>query len=217
MPRLIPSMEPEAPRDYVDFVVGQIPMVRAEAARLIGGDPQADQVYNQALMDVAGRWHQFTWQRRFSHRDNRADFLRRRLRARAEQWREDRIYPVDVVHVPNAATATFEVTSPAATWAASSAPFRETSPVGASSPVRAISPAQSRAYRPVGAADTVARQMAPLLPATVRTQAAPVAEAEIAWEHAYRRYRMWRLALRCAAVAFVVGEITHFMSGIGSP
>lgn len=198
MQKLIPPMDSEPPRDYVDFVVGNMAMLQAEATRLVGGDRHADQVYTQALIDVAGRWRRLSWQRRISHRDTTADFLRRRLLARAEQWREDRIYPVEVVSVP----------TPGAFQPASQAIYQPAAQ-------DRLWPSTVPAGAPAAAPESVAHRMAPLLPATVRADAAPVADAGIAWEHAYRRNRLWRLGLRCAAVALVVGEIVHFMSGLG--
>lgn len=233
MQKLIPPMDSEPPRDYVDFVVGNMPMLQAEANRLVGGDRHADQVYSQALIDVAGRWRRLSWQRRFSHRDTTADFLRRRLVARAEQWREDQIFPVEVVSVPTApqfqpaSHGSFRPHSPGSLRPATDAAFRphfyaafQPATHAAFQPDRyaAFQPAAVGATGPAAAPaavpDSVAYRMAPLLPATVRADAGSLAVAGIAWEHAYRRNRMWRLGLRCAAVAFVVGEIVHVMSGL---
>jgi hypothetical protein len=96
MPYLIPPMDPEPPADYVAFVAGRLATLPGEAARLIGpaGDP--DEIYLQALADVAGRWRRLrllSWWRR---RDAVGEFLSRRLAALAKQWRDEQIYPVDV-------------------------------------------------------------------------------------------------------------------------
>lgn len=205
MPNLIAPMEPEAPQDYVDFVVRTVVMLRTEATRLVGGDRRGEQVYTQALIDVAGRWQLLRWQHRFSHRDAATDFLRRRLLARAQQWREDQIYPVEVLAEPT--TSPFVAAAPATVPAERSAALYAPAPAAFHPRTYPVAPAATP--------DTVARRLAELLPATVRAEAGPVAEAGIAWEHAYRLHRLWRLGLRCGMVAVVVAEIVHVMSGLG--
>lgn len=169
---LVPPMEPEPPRDYVEFVAGCLAALQGEAARLVGGDLHADEVYPEALSDVAGRWRRLRLMRRLGNRDAAAAFLRRRLAVRAKQWREDQIYEVDVRPVP---------------------------PPG---PLRTPAP------------DSVARRLAPLLPTTVRIQARPLAEAAIAWSHAYRRARWRLLGRQGAAVVLVFGALVQVMRAL---
>ena len=103
------------------------------------------------------------------HRDVRGEYLVRRLAKRTEQWREERIYPVEVAFLPAAAYA-----------------------------------------RPARA--TVAQQLAPLLPTTVRDEAGVVAEAEIAWVHAYRRHVWHRYVRLFGGGALLVGGLIQVMS-----
>ncbi|MEV4638952.1 hypothetical protein AB0J80_16520 [Actinoplanes sp. NPDC049548] len=59
---------------------------------------------------------------------------------------------------------------------------------------------------------TVAQQLAPLLPTTVRDEAGVVAEAEIAWVHAYRRHIWHRYARICGGGILLVGGMIQVMS-----
>jgi hypothetical protein len=71
--------------------------------------------------------------------------------------------------------------------------------------------------QPVAAVATVAQQLAPLLPTTVRKEVGVVAEAEIAWLHAYRRY-LWRRYCRVGGgVVLLIGYLVQFMSQASSP
>ena len=65
---------------------------------------------------------------------------------------------------------------------------------------------------------TVAQRLAELLPTTVREEAEVVAEAEIAWVHAYRRHVWWRYARVCIGMVLVLGGLIQFMSAAaGAP
>jgi hypothetical protein len=59
---------------------------------------------------------------------------------------------------------------------------------------------------------TVAQQLAPLLPTTVRDEAGVVADAEIAWVHAYRRHIWHRYARILGGGLLLVGGLIQFMS-----
>jgi hypothetical protein len=138
---LVPPMDDEPPADFVDFVRVRLGDLQQEAARLVGGPAHADEVYPEALADVAGHWRRLSLRRRLTHRDAPADFLARRLSKRAAQWREEQIYQVEV-HMLRAP------------------PHHQAS---------------------------VALRKAGLIPGTERRQARPLAEATIAWTHAWRR------------------------------
>jgi hypothetical protein len=65
---------------------------------------------------------------------------------------------------------------------------------------------------PAPAEESLARQLASILPSTVRRDAEVVAEAEIAWVHAYRRY-LWRRYCRIGGgYALLIGGMVQFMS-----
>jgi DNA-directed RNA polymerase specialized sigma24 family protein len=53
---LVPPMDDEPPPDFVDFVRARLGDLQREAARLTGGTDHADEVYPEALADVASHW-----------------------------------------------------------------------------------------------------------------------------------------------------------------
>jgi hypothetical protein len=162
---LVPPMDDEPPPEFVDFVAVHLAGLQHEAARLTGGPRHADEVYPDALADVACHWRRLRLRRRFTHRDAPGDYLTERLARRARQWREDQVYEVEVFLVRT--------------------------------PVRA------------DRTSSVALRKAPLLPDTVRAQARPVAEASIAWSHAWRRARWHGIARTAAASILIFGGLVQ--------
>jgi hypothetical protein len=174
---LVPPMELEPPPDFVAFVAVHLADVQREAARLTGGPQHAHEVYPEALADVAGHWRRLRLRSRLARDDVAARYLTRRLQIRAGQWREERIYPVDVQ--------------------LSCAPVRRDVPAG----IRDV---------PV----SIALRKAALLPGTERRYARPVAEACIAWNHAWRRAYWHRLARTAAAVVLVLGALFQVLPAL---
>jgi hypothetical protein len=170
---IVPPMDDEPPRDFVDFVAVHLADAQREAAQLVGGLEHADEIYPGAFSDVAARWRRLRLQRRLRHRlgrtagDVAADLLYRRLAIRAKQWRDEQIYDVDV-----------EVLRPA--------------PLG---------------YAPGPA--SIALRKAAVLPETARQQARPLAEAAIAWDHAWRQAQWRRVARTVAAVVLILIALAH--------
>ncbi len=100
---LIPPMTDEPPRTYLEFVAARADLLRAEAARLTGGNaPAGDAIAMEVLSDLAAHWRRLGWLTRLRHHDARADYLRRRLLNRTRQWRDEQPYPVEVL--PSAAS-----------------------------------------------------------------------------------------------------------------
>jgi hypothetical protein len=194
MAHLIPPMDDEPPAEFVAFVAGRLPCLRSETARLVGEERFAPEVYTEVLTDLAGHWRRLCWRSRLGHRDAHAEYLDRRLATRTRQWREDQIYPVEVSVGPQ---------DPWSTPANGAA----THPPAAAPPPR----------QPAPQAETVARRMAPLLPTTQRADAQVVAEAGVAWVHAYRRYVWRRYARLCAGIVLVIGYLIQFMSQVSTP
>jgi hypothetical protein len=157
---LVPPMDDVPPDDFVEFVAGHLSELQFEAARLTGGPEHADEVYPDALTDVAGHWRRLRLRRRLLRRDVPGAYLAERLATRAKQWRDRQVYEIEVV-----------ILRPLTFHAA---------------------PAVSIALR-----------KADLLPGTARAQVRPLAEAAIAWSHAWRLAR-WRRIGRVAAGCFVV-------------
>jgi hypothetical protein len=158
---VVPPMDEEPPAGFVTFVAVHLGSVRDEAARLTGGTQRADEVYPMVLSDVALHWRRLQLRRRLTGRDEAAEYLRRRLAARTEQWREDQIYPVEV---------------------------------------QVLRPPPVHMYAPVAA--SIALRKAAVLPSTERARTRPLAEAAIAWEHAWQRARWHRIGRIVAGTAF---------------
>jgi hypothetical protein len=157
---LVPPMDDVPPDDFLDFVAVHLTDLQREAARLTGGPEHADEVYPDALTDVAGHWRRLRLRRRLLRRDVPGAYLAERLATRAKQWRDRQVYEIEVV-----------ILRPVTFHAA---------------------PAVSIALR-----------KAEVLPGTARAQVRPLAEAAIAWSHAWRQAR-WRRIGRTTAVCFLV-------------
>lgn len=185
MPHLIPQMPPEPPEDFVAFVGRHLSSLCAEAGRLVGDDGHADEVYPDALTDVAARWGWFDLVRPLTGPEVRTAYLRRSLAVRARRWRDEQPYPVEV---------RWADPYPDDRWTARPAPPPPAPP------------------RP--AWTSVALLRAPLLGPTARGEARPVAEAAIAWSHAYRRRRRQRLVALLVLVVFAYGALASIT---GSP
>ena len=199
MAYLIPPMDDETPPEFIAFVAARRDVLLDEAARLIGGDRSAPELCMQVLTDLAGRWRWLTWLSRLTHRDAAAEYLDRRLTCRTKQWREDQIYPVEV-HV-----------LPEPSWSPSPSPVRALEPVGPAPPSpTAVTMRYERP--PTPPEESLAQQLAYFFPSTVRAGSEVVADAEIAWVHAYRRYLWHRYVRMGAGMVLVIGSMVQFMS-----
>jgi hypothetical protein len=212
MAHLIPPMDDEPPPDFIAFVTARLVRLRGEAARLIGGDRSAPEIAMQVLTDLAGHWRWLTWRARLTHRDAAGEYLDRRLTARARQWREEQIYPVEVDVLSEATWSPPQEqilvsAGTVATWA--------DPPAGPARPLTAAATARFQ-RPPTPPEETLAQQLAFFLPSTVRRGSELVAEAEIAWVHAYRRY-LWRRYLRMGGgMVLLIGSLVQFMSQFSS-
>jgi len=203
MANLIPPMDDEPPPEFIAFVAARLGALRSEAARLTGGDHAAPEVVMQVLIDLAGHWRRLCWRGRLTHRDAAAEYLDRRLTARTRQWREDQIYPVEV----NVLRDT--------NWAVPPEQILETAGAAHTSAYPAAAAQFRRPPKPPE--ETLAQQLAFFLPSTVRHDSEVVAEAEIAWVHAYRRY-VWRRYFRVGGgVLLLIGYLVQFMSQFSAP
>lgn len=160
---LVPPMDDEPPADFVEFVRVRLGDLEWEAARLAGGPAHADEIYPEALADVAGHWRRLSLRSRLTHRDAPGAYLARRLVKRAAQWREEQIYEVEI----------------------------------------------DALRTPVHHRESVALRKAGLIPGTGRRQARPLAEASIAWTHAWRRSRHHRWARAAAICTLVTIAVTQ--------
>jgi hypothetical protein len=184
---LVPPMDDEPPPEFIAFVADRLAGLRAEAARLSGGDRQSDALAIDVLTDLAVHWRRLRWEGWLRGHDVTGPYLAHRLEVRTKQWREEQIYPVEVTVGPSAEALDWYRPPAAAAAEAEEAPSR-------------------------AVAVTVAQRLADLLPTTVRDEAGVVAEAEIAWVHAYRRYVWWRYTRVGIGVVLLFGYLIHFMS-----
>jgi hypothetical protein len=167
---IVPPMDDQPPRDFLDFVAVHLADAQREAAVLVGDSAHADEIYPAAFSDVAIRWRRLRLQRRLRRRwtptagDPAVKTLYRRLAMRAKHWRDEQIYDVDV-QVLRMAPAGY-----------------------AAAPGRA----------------SVALRRAAVLPDTARRQVRPLAEASIAWDHAWRQAQWRRIGRMVAAVVLLL-------------
>jgi len=175
VPSLRPELEP--PPGYVEFVARNLELVREEATRLLGDEQAADRLYPDALTDVAVWWGWLELQRRWLRRRSAAqEHLSRALTRRwqAGQRWEPEEDPADTLDI--------RVLTPG------ELPWRAPGP-----PVRRAGSRVSAAVR-----------LAPQLQPAGRPALEPVADAAIAWWHAYERWRRRRRAVAAVVAALLV-------------
>ena len=200
MVELLPKMAPEAPDGYVSFVDRHLVALRSESARLAGDAWHAEEIYPAVLTDVAARWQ---WLELLATRFGRPaaadDYLRQVLTDRAKRWRAEQIYEVDMVvlradPVPGDKPAAEVAPAPPA-------PFAGGTTATASSGLaryRRTGPGRSS----LGLKQ--ARFLSPL-----RQPPAPIAEAAIAWWHAYVAQRRRKRVAIVIALILLVAALTN--------
>jgi hypothetical protein len=210
--QVLPRMAGEAPPGYVAFVERHLEPLRRDAARVVGDESDADRLYPDVLADVAARWRWLELMRTRLGRTGAAEtYLHRAFQRRSERWRADQesesLVLVDV-----------KVLRPdAGVW--STVPLAQ-SPV-AQSPV-AQSPV---VWSPVvwsPAAPTprssAATRLAPFVRPPARTEVGPLAEAAVAWWHAYEARRRRLLIVTLAVALAFIMVLLHIgqASGFGA-
>ncbi|MEV6301674.1 hypothetical protein AB0M02_19850 [Actinoplanes sp. NPDC051861] len=174
---LIPPMDDEPPEGFVNFVAVHARSLRAESARLTGGDAVSSAIFTDVLIDVAGHWRRLRWWGRLTGSDAAGAYLRKRLSARAAQWREDQVYEVEV---------------------------------------RVLRPFDPYiGFVPPGGGSLALRKAA-VIDGTVRASLDALADAEIAWVHAWRR-NQWRLVLwRVTGAVLLIGGMLQYFSSLST-
>jgi hypothetical protein len=176
-----PTMVGEAPPGYVAFVARHLDRLRRDAARVMGDVGDADRLYPEVLTDVAARWNWLELSRTWLGRPGAADsYLRTAFARRSQRWQ--------------------------AGWQAEPGaepggpPGAEPSTV---SDIHVLRPGElPPPLRALPRSSAAARQAAYLRPPP-RTEVGPLAEAAIAWWHAYELYRR-RLMIAALVVLFVI-------------
>jgi len=213
MPHLLPHLprvEPEPPTGYVAFVAEHLDRLRAQARAELGDAREGDDLYPEVLTDVALSWPRLELARTRLHRPRPAErYLRLTLARRLAR-----------VAAPDgeAPAIQFEVWSeqPGPPRPADVVRFgagtRGAGPTGTPAPANGGRPDPVPARVPVPARGNAAVRLAPLL-LPPDAPAAPVAEAAIAWWHAYRRRHQRRaVAAAVAGAALLVVAFGYLQS-----
>ncbi|GIF71530.1 hypothetical protein [Asanoa siamensis] len=192
---LLPKMPPEAPDGYVTFVDRHLAALRLESARLAGDAWRAEEIYPEVLADVAARWRRLELLARWFGRPAAAeDYLHEVLTNRARRWRAEQIYEVEMVVLR--ADPAGEAPTPALP---PPAPF-------AGKPTASAGLARYRRTGP-GRSSVGLRQARFLSP--LRHPPAPIAEAAIAWWHAYVAQRRRKRVAAVIAVILALAALTN--------
>jgi hypothetical protein len=188
MLRLVPPMPTEPPDGYVAFVERHLDSLRREAASVVGDERDADQLYPDVLTDVAARWRWLDLRHtRLNQPDAGERYLRQAFARRSQRWRAQQTSEVDI-----------QVWQP-------EAPARPSWPVASFAPPVATAPAWP----------SMAVRLAAHVTPRPRVEIRAVAEAAVAWWHAYEARRR-RKAYAALALLFVFAMLVVRLRGDGS-
>lgn len=185
--RVLPRMPDEAPAGYIAFVARHLEPLRRDAARVVGDEEDADRLYPDVLADVAARWGWLELLRTRLGRVGAAEtYLHQAFVRRSERWQADR-FEVTVDRDEGRPPIDILVLRPGQRL-----PYL---------PVTPEAPAAEPVPEPVGS--NAAVRLAPFLRPATPPRVGPLAEAAIAWWHAYEAYRR-RLVIAALVVLFVL-------------
>jgi hypothetical protein len=188
MSRVLPRMPDEAPAGYVAFVARHLEPLRRDAARVVGDEEDADRLYPEVLADVAARWGWLELLRTRLGRVGAAEtYLHQAFVRRSERWQADR-FDVTVDRDEYRPPVDILVLRPGQRL-----PYLPVTPQAPEEP-RSMS-------QPVGS--NAAVRLAPFLRPATPPRVGPLAEAAIAWWHAYEAYRR-RLVIAAVVVLFLL-------------
>jgi hypothetical protein len=189
VPHLLPQMDLEPPTGYVVFVEHHLEPLREAAAGVVGTERDPDELYPAVLSAVAARWGWLELLRTRLGRAGAADsYLGQAFARQAQRWQSAQRGPDDAEPIEMRVLRPGEPLPPLEPLVAPS-----TAP---GSPDRPAPP-------PVSSA---AVRLAPFTRPEPRPRVAPLAEAAVAWWHAYeaRRNRRMVVALTGVAVLFLL-------------
>jgi hypothetical protein len=188
-------MPSEPPDGYVAFVERHLDELRRDAARVVGDERDADQLYPDVLTDVAARWRWLDLRHTRLRQPQAGErYLRQAFARRSQRWHSAQTFPVDIqVWQPDAPPA-----SPPR-W--SSVSFEQQGPAGypQSNPEGRI---EVRAVATAPAWSSVALRLAAHVTPAARVEIRPIAEAAVAWWHAYEARRRRRFFVALAVLFF---------------
>jgi hypothetical protein len=177
--RLLPSLAREPPPRYVAFVATYLEPLRREAVAALGDDSDADRLYPEVLTDVAMRWSWLELARAGLRRPHAAEGYLRRSLTRRSARLRTQWTPTGEERPEIEFTV----------WRTGTEP--------------------GRSRRPRAALSSGATRLAPYLRPTVRAEYGPVAEAAVAWWHAYEVHRRHRWI----ALGVVLGVLAALLVG----
>lgn len=202
MPRLLPRMPLDPPTAYVAFVERHLDPLRRDASRVVGAEHLGDEVYPDVLTAVAARWSWLELQARLGRPGAADGYLRRAFARRAQRWYADRCAEETADGSADGARPSIDIT----VWESSSDtidPLRRYL-LQNTDQVPTLAPAQ----RPSPPRSSAALRLAANLRPLASIPAAPIAEASIAWLHAYAMWRRNRIAAQLLAVAISIVALT---------
>jgi hypothetical protein len=182
----------EPPDGYVGFVARHLEWLRGEAVRATGDQHDGDRLYPDVLRDVARWWGYLELRARLPGQGQTADrYLHRALDRHIRRWEAEGAWGRDA----DSWTGEIEVR------------LLQPAPAG---PRFAGYPGVAA---PFGTAWTnAATRLAPYLRPTARVDAGPVAEAAIAWWHAYQARRRRRQVAVLAAILTVIAILMRLQT-----
>lgn len=182
----------EPPDGYVAFVARHLEWLRDEAVRAAGDERDGDALYPEVLSDVARRWGWLEWRRRMLGQHAAAEeYLHRALARRIRRSESEQLWGRE----DDTWTGEIEV------WRAD--------PPGASLAFAGYPDAYGR---PHPAWSSSAVRLAPYVRPGTRVDVGPVAEAAIAWWHAYEARRRRRHVAVLVAILAVVAVLMRFQT-----
>lgn len=198
------AMTSEPPDAYVAFVERHLASLRVDAARVVGSERDADLLYPDVLTDVAARWRWLDLrQTRRGRARARERCLREAFERRSARWSAEQTSPVEIeVWTPRQPVPA----GPA--WAVSFGPYAADSHTAVDGYLQMSAAAARPTWSSV--ALRLAAHVTPLTPA----KAGALAEAAVAWWHAYEAYRRRRFYAGLAFVLMVLMLMTRVRGGM---
>jgi hypothetical protein len=193
----------EPPPGYVSFVARHLELLRRDAAGVVGDERDADLLYPDVLTDVAGRWAWLELLRTRLGRPTAADvYLGQAFARRSQRWYADRSDATD-----------FEVWTEHDVWPDEARPIVVWSdPAWEAERSGALWAEAPRTVQVQPVRTSVAVRLAPFVRPAKRAVAGPMAEATIAWWHAYEAYRRRRIVGVFVVLFLVIAMMAHFAS-----
>lgn len=203
MLRLLPAMPSEPPDGYVAFVERHLDELRRDAARVVGDERDADQLYPDVLTDVAVRWRWLDLRHTRLHQPEAGErYLRQAFARRSQRWHAAQTFPIDIeVWRPDAPAP-----SPPR-W--TSVSFGPPAAYAQSTPEGRI---EVRAVAIAPAWSSVALRLAAHVTPAARIEVRPIAEAAVAWWHAYEAHRRRRVFAALAVLFFFLMVVARLQN-----